>query len=117
MRPVALPLTVLIAGLMAGISGWAQAAGSGNPTQDRLLSLPPAAQADALARNVGRGCVGMSAFPMGLVNTDKWKSLAYWSVKCKNGSSYAVQIAPNAETFVIDCRLLQANGRECFKKF
>jgi hypothetical protein len=113
MRPVALQWTVLI----AGISASAQAAGSGNPTHDRLLSLRPAAQADILAKNVGRGCVGTSAFLMGLVNTDKWKSLAYWSVQCKNGSSYAVQIAPNAETFVIDCRLLQANGRECFKKF
>jgi hypothetical protein len=112
-RPVALLLTALIA---AG-SGPAQAAGSGNPTHDRLLALPAAEQANTLAKNVGRGCIGTSAFMMGLVSTDKWKSIAYWSVKCKDGRSYAVQIAPNAEAFVIDCRLLQANGKECFKKF
>jgi len=95
----------------------AQKAGSGNPIHDRLLALPAAQQAKAIAKNVGQGCVGVSAFPMGVANTDKWKSLAYWSIKCKDGRSFAVQIAPNAETFVIDCRVLQANGRDCFKKF
>ena len=34
-----------------------------------------------------------------------------------DGSSFAIQIAPNAQMFVIDCRTLQANGKECFKKF
>jgi hypothetical protein len=115
MRLVAIAL--VLTALLAARPSPAAAAGSGNPTHDRLLAMPPAAQADILAKNVGRGCVGTSAFMMGLVNTDKWKSLAYWSVKCKNGSSYAIQIAPNAEIFVIDCRLLQANGKECFKKF
>ncbi len=86
MRLVALLLTALLA---AG-PGPAAAAGSGNPTHDRLLALPAAEQAKALARNVGRGCIGTSAFVMGLVNTDKWKSLAYWSVKCKDGKSYAI---------------------------
>ena len=95
----------------------AQKAGSGNPVQDRLLALPPAEQTKAIAKNVGQGCVGVSAFPMGIANTDKWKSLAYWSIHCKDGRNFAIQIAPNAETFVIDCRVLQANGRECFKKF
>jgi hypothetical protein len=113
MRAAAWLLTALIA---AG-SDAAEAAGSGNPTHDRLLALPPAAQAKALAKNVGHGCVGTAAFAMGLVNTDKWKSLAYWSLQCKDGRSFAIQIAPNAEAFVIDCRVLQANGKECFKKF
>ena len=54
---------------------------------------------------------------MGVASTDKWKSIAYWSVKCKDGRSFAVQIAPNSEAFIIDCRVLQANGKECFKKF
>lgn len=113
MRRGALLLTALIA---AG-AGAAEAAGSGNPVHDRLLALPPAAQAKTLAKNVGQGCVGTSAFPMGVVDTAKWKSLAYWSVQCKDGRSFAIQIAPNAEAFVVDCRVLQANGKECFKKF
>ena len=109
-------LLLLAASIAVGF-GSAQAAGSGNPIHDRLLSLPPAEQAKTLAGNVGQGCIGTLAFPMGVISTDKWKSLAYWSVRCKDGRSFAIQIAPNAQMFVIDCRTLQANGKECFKKF
>jgi len=109
-------LLLLAASIAVGFGG-ARAAGSGNPIHDRLLSLPPAEQAKTLGQNVGQGCIGTLAFPMGVISTDKWKSLAYWSVRCKDGRSFAIQIAPNAQIFVIDCRTLQANGKECFKKF
>jgi hypothetical protein len=109
-------LLLLAASIAVGFGG-AQAAGSGNPIHDRLLSLPAAKQAKTLAQNVGQGCIGVLAFPMGVISTDKWKSLAYWSVRCKDGRSFAIQIAPNAQIFVIDCQTLQANGKECFKKF
>jgi hypothetical protein len=99
--------------------GWsaAIAAGSGNPTHDHLLSLSPAEQTKILGKGIGQGCVGVSAFPMGVTSTGKAKGLAYWSVRCKDGRSFAVQIAPDAQAVVVDCRLLQANGKECFKKF
>ena len=104
-------LLLLAASIAVGFDG-AQAAGSGNPIHDRLLALPPAEQAKTLAQNVGHGCVGTSAFLMGVISTDKWKSLAYWSVR----RSFAIQIAPNSQIFIVDCRTLQANGKECFKK-
>jgi hypothetical protein len=107
----------LFAALAVAGSGTVQAAGSGNPTHDRLLSLPPGEQAKILANGIGQGCVGKSAFPMGVTATGKAKGLAYWSVRCKDGRSFAVQIAPDAEAVVVDCRVLQANGKECFKKF
>ena len=110
-------LLLLFAALIAAGPAAAQKAVSGNPVNDRLLAMPPAQQAKTLAKNVGQGCVGTSAFAMGVVDTTKWKSLAYWSLQCKDGRSFAIQIAPNAEAFVIDCRVLQANGKECFKKF
>ena len=94
-----------------------EAAGSGNPANDRLVALPPAEQAKILGKGVGQGCVAVSAFPMGVTSTGKAKGLAYWSVRCKDGRSFAVQIAPDAQAVVVDCRLLQANGKECFKKF
>jgi hypothetical protein len=99
--------------------GAAEAAGSGNPANDRLVALPPGEQAKALAKTVGHGCVGTSAFAMGVVDTAKWKSLAYWSVQCKDGRSFAVQISPDpkAPWAITDCRVLQANGKDCFKKF
>jgi hypothetical protein len=110
-------LVLLVAALIAAGPAAAQKAVPGNPVNDRLLAMPPARQAKTLAKNVGHGCVGTSAFAMGIVDTAKWKSLAYWSVQCKDGRSFAIQIAPNAEAFAIDCRVLQANGKECFKKF
>jgi hypothetical protein len=110
-------MVLLFAALIAASPASAQKAMSGNPVNDRLLALPPAQQAKTLAKNVGRGCVGTSAFAMGVATTDKWKSLAYWSLQCKDGRSFAIQIAPNAEAFVIDCRVLHENGKDCFKKF
>jgi hypothetical protein len=109
----------LFAALIATGPGTTVAAGSGNPANDRLVALPPAEQAKALAKTIGRGCVGTSAFAMGVVDTAQWKSLAYWSVQCKDGRSFAIQISPDpkAPWAITDCRVLQANGKDCFKKF
>ena len=112
---------LLAAALLTTGSGWAaaQAAGTGNPMNDRLLALPPAGQAQVLARSVRHGCVGVSAFPMGVTRTGRARGAAYWSVRCKNGKSYVVQIAPDKKgtEMVADCQALRGTGRECFKKF
>ena len=112
-------LVLLLAALIAVSPAAAQKAASGNPVHDRLLAMPPPQQAKTLAKNVGHGCVGSSAFAMGVVDTAKWKSLAYWSVQCKDGRSFAIQIDPDpkAPWIITDCRVLQANGKDCFKKF
>jgi hypothetical protein len=110
-------LAMMFAALVFAGAAAAQAVGSGNPVNDRLLSLPPVEQAKTIGKNVGHGCVGTTAFPMGVVNTAKWKGIAYWSLRCKDGRSFAIQIAPNAEIFVVDCQTLKSNGKECFKKF
>jgi hypothetical protein len=110
---------LVLAALMAVGSGLtAMAAGSGNPTNDRLLALPPDQQAKMLTKGI-KGCEGTSAFPMGVVSTAKWKSLAYWSVSCKDGRNLALQIAPDSKgtTQVADCQALEGSGKECFKKF
>jgi hypothetical protein len=95
------------------------AAGSGNPTNDRLLAMPEPQQAELLAKSFRHGCVGVEAFPMGVTTSGRAKGYAYWSVRCKNGKSYAVQIAPNPKgtAVVVDCKALEGTGRECFKKF
>lgn len=114
-------MLLLAAALLS--AGWGsapvQAAGSGNPTNDRLLALPPARQAQALAGSFRRGCIGVAAFPMGVTASGRAKGTAYWSVRCKNGKGYVVQIAPDAKgtAVVADCRVLRGTGRECFKKF
>jgi hypothetical protein len=108
---------LLFTALVAAGSGPAAAAGSGNPAHDQLLLLPPAEQAKTLAKGIGQGCVGTSAFPMGVTASGKAKGLAYWSVRCKDGRSFVVQIAPDAQAVSVDCRALQGSGKECFKKF
>jgi hypothetical protein len=97
----------------------AMAAGSGNPRNDRLLAAPEAARAQALANSFHRGCVGVEAFPMGVTATGRAKGYAYWSVRCKNGKSYVVQIPPSPRSPMIvgDCKALEGTGSECFKKF
>jgi hypothetical protein len=115
MRGAVLLLGVLIVvGMVTGTA----AADSGNPTHDRLLAMPPDQQAKLLTKGI-KGCQGTEAFPMGVVSTAKWKSLAYWSVRCKDGRSFAVQIAPDAKgtAQIADCRALEGTGKECFKKF
>jgi hypothetical protein len=110
---------VVAAVLLTGQSFGAVAAeGSGNPANDSLLALSPEQQAKALTQGI-KGCVGESPFPMGVTASGKAKGYAYWSVRCKDGRSFAVQITPaaKARATVVDCRALEGSGKECFKKF
>ena len=106
---------LLAAALVVAGVGWsgARAAGSGNPRNDRLLAAPEAQRAAALGNSFHRGCVGVEAFPMGVTTSGRAKGYAYWSVRCKNGKSYAVQIPPNVRNpaVVVDCQSLQGTGQ------
>ena len=90
-----------------------------NKAHERLLKLPPAERAAMLARAVGHWCIGTDAFPMGVVTSGAGEGNAYWSLRCADGTAWAVQIDPFAEVTAIDCASFKAagNGKECFKKF
>jgi len=109
---------LLLAALMfAGSSlGALAAGGSGNAANDLLLSMPPEEQAKMLTKGI-KGCVGESPFPMGVTTTGKAKGYAYWSVRCKDGRSFAIQITPKSLATAADCKQLEGTGKECFKKF
>ena len=108
---------LLLAGLMAAGPGTAaMAAGPNNPIHERLLAAPPDQQAEVLTKGI-KGCAGSSAFPMGVTTSGKAKGYAYWSVRCRDGRSFAVQIAPDAKMTAVDCKALEGSGKECFKKF
>ena len=111
---------LLAAALFTAGANWAAgAAGSGNSRNDRLLAAPEAERAVALGNSFHRGCVGVEAFPMGVTASGRAKGYAYWSVRCKSGKSYVVQIPPNIKSpmIVADCSVLNGTGKECFKKF
>jgi hypothetical protein len=92
------------------------AEGTGNKFNDELLSLPPEQQAKLLTKGI-KGCQGEAPFSMGVTTSGKAKGYAYWSVRCKDGRSFAVQITPKSQAMAADCRALEGTGRECFKKF
>jgi hypothetical protein len=112
-------LRAVVLVLASAVCTVAGAAGSGNPTNDRLLAMPEPQQAELLAKSFRHGCIGVEAFPMGVTTSGRAKGYAYWSVRCKNGKSYAVQIAPNPKgtAVIVDCKALEGTGCECFKKF
>ena len=109
---------LLLAALLAAGSGLTALAaeGSGNSANDSLLTMSPEQQAELLTKGI-KGCVGISPFPMGVTTTGKAKGYAYWSVRCKDGRSFAVQITPKSQGPAVECKALEGSGKECFKKF
>jgi hypothetical protein len=110
-------LLLLVAVIALGADP-AAAAGSGNRANDSLLAMSPDQQAKTLTQGI-KGCVGESPFQMGVTTSGKAKGYAYWSVRCKDGRSFAIQITPDAKARAtsVDCRALEGSGKECFKKF
>lgn len=90
-----------------------------NPANEELLQLPPPERAAKLARSISRWCIGTQAFPMGVIGAGPGRGNAYWSLRCADGTEWAVQIDPEAETTAILCDTFKtaAPGKECFKKF
>jgi hypothetical protein len=109
---------LLLAALLAADPGLTAlaAGGSGNPANDSLLIMSAEQQAQLLTKGI-KGCVGESPFPMGVTTTGKAKGYAYWSVRCKDGRSFAIQITPKSQATAADCKALEGSGKECFKKF
>ena len=107
-----------LAALIVAVSapGALAAGGSGNSANDSLLAMSPEQQAQMLTKGI-KGCVGESPFPMGVTMTGKAKGYAYWSVRCKDGRSFAIQITPKSLATAADCKQLEGTGKECFKKF
>jgi hypothetical protein len=90
---------------------------TGNVANDKLLAKTPEDQALYLGVVVNAGCQGTRAFYMGMSPSDH---SAFWSVACRNRSSYGVQIEADAggSTRVLECSVLKAvAGTSCFTKF
>jgi hypothetical protein len=90
-----------------------------NPVNAKLFSMKPAERAALLAKAVGHWCIGTEAFQMGVATTGRGAGNAYWSLRCADGSAWALQIDPFADVTAVDCVHFnaQAGGKECFKRF
>ncbi len=90
-----------------------------NQANEKLLKLTPAERAADLARAVGHWCIGTEAFPMGVIAAGRGAGNAYWSLRCADGTAWAIQIDPLASLVAIGCDTFKAmgEGKECFKKF
>ena len=89
---------------------------SSNPTQTTLMALTPKQQAAILGKAAGKGCVGRTAFFMGMTDTNS----AIWSVRCSSGRTYAIAIDADAKatTSAMTCSAFKAEAHvDCFKKF
>lgn len=113
----ALAAAVLVAG--GNVAAAQRAAKPANPAHEKLEKLAPAERAGVLARAVGQWCIGTETFLMGLVTAGTGKGNAYWSLRCADGTTWAIQVDPLAEVAAIDCDSFKAAGagKECFKKF
>ena len=90
-----------------------------NPANDKLAKMSPPQRAGVLARAVGHWCIGTETFLMGVEASGAAAGNAYWSLRCADDTTWAVQINPLGEIVAIDCDSFKENagGKECFKKF
>jgi len=111
----------IVASLVAGSAEGAtrHPARSINPASDKLAKMSPPVRAGVLARAVGHWCIGTETFLMGVETTGAAAGNAYWSLRCADGTAWAVQINLLAEIVAIDCDSFKENGggKECFKQF
>jgi hypothetical protein len=90
-----------------------------NPTNDDLVKLAPSERAARFAQAVGNWCIGTETFLMGVLTSDPGAGNAYWSLRCADGGTWAVQVDKYGAVTAIDCASYNtvAVGKECFKKF
>jgi len=118
-----LAVAYLCAAMLLGLAGpafpAAKPAGPINAFHEELLKLPPNERAAKLAQIVGNWCIGVRAFEMGVVAQGPRPGAAYWSLKCADGKSYAIEIDTDGKGAAIDCNTYKeaTAGRQCFRHF
>jgi hypothetical protein len=88
-----------------------------NAANAHLLSLAPEARATILGKTVGEGCVGKTAFYMGMAESGLAKDKGFWSIRCQDNRAFVVEVNPDGTTIVLECAVLKrVGGGECFKR-
>jgi hypothetical protein len=90
-----------------------------NPANYRLLSLSRSEQTRELARAVGQECHGIEAFYMGMPTQGFVAGAAFWSLRCRDGRTFAILINPDSggTSVVVSCNMLaQYTQATCFHR-
>lgn len=96
-----------------------QAAASGNPSNDKLQTMPEYGQAAMLSKATGYSCIGVNPFYMGTEKQGTNKGVSFWSITCKNnGKQFLIAIAPDTygSTVILQCNQLHGRPWVCYDK-
>lgn len=89
-----------------------------NEGHQLLLSQSKAERATTLAgilQTSGKTCETVSrSFLQGM---DEESQAAYWNAECSGGETYVIQIPPNNQTRVLECKIMAMIGVKCFTRF
>jgi hypothetical protein len=100
----------------SSLPGWAS---SGNPSNDKLLTMPEYGQAAMLSKATGYSCVGKNPFYMGTEKQGANRDVSFWSITCSNsGKQFMIAIAPDTygSTVVLQCTLMRGHPWTCYEK-
>jgi hypothetical protein len=99
------------------IVAYVQPAMAENAANAHLLSLAPEVRATILGETVGEGCVGKTAFYMGMAESGFAKDKGFWSIRCQDNRAFVVEVNPDGTSSILECAvLMRVGGGECFKR-
>jgi hypothetical protein len=102
---------VIVAAALALVSAETQA--SDNPENDAITSYTPTQRATFLGLAVG--CKADQTFYRGISKKPgATLNHAYWAIKCSDGRTFQLDLAPDKHGFAQQCKALPA-GEDCFK--
>ena len=108
---------VIIVGLIIASLEWTES--QLNPVNYRLLKMSRSDQIRELGR--AAGCRGSEAFYMGMPPQGFAAGAAFWSLRCRDGRTFAIMVSPNSDeegTMVVDCSVFAQYTRgACFHRF
>jgi len=104
-------IVIVAAALALGLP--APVCASDNPENDTITSYTPTQRATFLGLAVG--CKANQTYFRGISKKPgATMNHAYWAIKCSDGRTFQLDLAPNKQGLARECRTLPV-GADCFK--
>lgn len=90
---------------------------SANQVSDTIQSKSSAHRAKILTNLLHKSDKGCGKVTRAFLQGNDKDDSAYWSVSCKNGQSYSIEIpaSPSANSSIFKCEAMVKSDFECFK--